>query len=151
MPNLFPTEEVMPEPEAPETSASQVKFGRSWRFDFEAGDFVLTPIGKVAETTELDAYIEWCKKALLTPRYRHPIYSRNYGSEFEGLIGRGLTREAIESEIKRMVTEALMVDPRTARVDNFTFSWDGDTVSFTCEVTTVRGETAEIGSKVVIG
>jgi phage baseplate assembly protein W len=151
VPNLYPTEEVTVTPETSETSASQVKFGRSWRFDFDTGDFVLNPIGKVATANELDAYIEWCQKALLTPRYWYPIYSRNYGSEFKDLIGRGLTSEAIESEIKRMVTETLMVDPRTAAVDNFSFTWESDTVSFICEVTMARGETAEISSKVVIG
>lgn len=150
MPNLFPTEEVTTTPELPEAQTSQVQFGRSWRFDFDAGEFVLTPTGRVAESRDTDAWLEWCRKALHTARYRYLIYSRNYGHEFEDLIGRGLTQEAIKSEIKRIVTECLMVDPRTAAVENFSFEWEGDTVKFTCEVSNVRGETGTISGSVVI-
>jgi len=146
MPNLFPTQVVTATSELPETQSLKVKFGKSWQFDFDKGDFVKTPTGKVAETTGLDAYIEWCKKALLTPRYRYLIYSRNYGSEFEDLIGRGLSREAIESEIKRMATEALMVDPRTAAVENFVFEWQEAAVYFTCDITTVQGDKVIVSS-----
>ncbi len=151
MPNLFPTEEVTATPEVTDTPANQVQFGRSWKFDFDAGEFVMTPTGKVQETEGVNAWLEWCRKALMTARYRYLIYSRNYGQEFEELIGLGLTREAIESEIKRIATECLMVDPRTAAVENFTFEWKEDTVYFTCEVSNVRGETGTIGGSVVVG
>lgn len=151
MPNLYPTEDVAAAPETAEASTSQVQFGRSWKFDFDAGEFVMSPTGKVQETEDVDAWLEWCRKALMTQRYRYPIYSRNYGQEFEELIGRGLTREAIESEIKRMTTECLMVDPRTASVQNFTFHWEGDQCFFTCEVSNVRGETRALSGSAVIG
>ncbi|AYO30798.1 DUF2634 domain-containing protein [Biomaibacter acetigenes] len=149
MPNLFPTEEVQAQPETVET-ASEVSFGKSWRFDFDKGEFVLTPAGKVAETSDVDAWLEWCRKALMTARYQHLIYSRNYGQEFDDLISRHLNREGNESEIKRIVTETLMVDPRTVAVENFTFQWEGDTVYFTCEVSNVRGETETLHGSVVI-
>lgn len=150
MPNLFPTETVTATPELPETQAGQVQFGRSWRFDFDAGEFVLTPTGRVAETQDTDSWLEWCKKALQTARYRYLVYSRNYGQEFDNLIGRHLTRAGNESEIKRIVTECLMVDHRTARVENFTFTWEDDQCFFTCEVSNVRGETGTISESVVI-
>ncbi|HOV80184.1 MAG TPA: DUF2634 domain-containing protein, partial [Bacillota bacterium] len=130
---------------------NQVKFGRSWRFDFDAGEFVMTPTGRVAEIRDTDAWLEWCKKALQTARYRYLVYSRNYGQEFDDLIGRHLTRAGNESEIKRIVTECLMVDPRTAAVENFTFRWEGDQCYFTCEVSNVRGETGTVSGSVVIG
>ena len=150
MPNLFPSKTTTTT-ENNETSASQVKFGKSWLFDFEKGDFVSTPTGKIAKTNELEAYVQWCHKALLTPRYRHLIYSRNYGQEFEDLISRVLTRPAIESEIRRIASEALMTDPRTASVDSFTFEWKDDALYFTCEVATARGETETIVREVVFG
>jgi len=151
MPNLFPTEEITATPEMIEASVSPVQFRRSWKFDFDAGEFVLTPTGKMQETEGADAWLEWCCKALMTARYRYLVYSRNYGQEFEDLIGRGLTREVIESEIKRIATECLMVDPRTAAVENFSFEWEGDTCRFTCEVSNVRGETGTVNGSVVIG
>nr|WP_315990773.1 DUF2634 domain-containing protein [Desulforamulus aquiferis] len=100
----------------------------------------------MAVVDDLESYIQWCRKALLTPRYRHLIYSRNYGSEFEELIGRGLTRAAIESEIKRITTETLMVDPRTASVHSFFFEHREDAVYFSCSVSTVRGDIFTIDS-----
>lgn len=138
MPNLFPAEQVTTSTE--ETQTSQVKFGRSFIFDFEKGDFVITPTGKVAEADGTEAYRQWAHKALLVPRYRHPIYSRNYGQEFEELLRRNFTRPGNESEIKRMVTETLMVDPRTSSLENFVFDWQEDAVYFTFAVTTAQGE-----------
>ncbi|WP_231967697.1 DUF2634 domain-containing protein [Thermanaeromonas toyohensis] len=128
-----------------------VRFGRSFKFDFEAGEFVLTPNGKVTETQDVEAWLEWCSKALRTARYKYLVYSRNYGQEYEELIGKGLTRAAIESEIKRITEETLKVDPRTAGVKNFTFTWDNGAVYFTCEVSNVRGEIGQISGSVVIG
>lgn len=147
--NLFPTETVTTN--SIDETASQISFGNSWRFDFETGDFVTTGTNKVVETQDIDAWVEWCKKALAIERYRYLVYSRNYGQEFDNLIQKKLNRSGNESEIKRMVTEALMVDPRTAKVDNFNFTWDGDTCYFTCDITNVRGETATIFNEVVIG
>jgi hypothetical protein len=149
MPNLFPAMATEASPVI--RREGQVQFGKSWKFDFETGEFVLTPTGKVIETTDNEAWLEWCKKAIHTGRYRHLAYSRNYGQEFEDLIGKNLTREAKESEIQRMATECLMTDPRTARVDNFTFQWNQDTVVFSCEIASVRGSGGIVYGSVVNG
>lgn len=150
MANLFPTADAGVEA-APADSAP-VSFGRSYRFDYEAGEFVLTPTGKIAAAEGTDAWLEWCAKALQTERYRYLVYSRNYGQEFDSLIGLGLSRAAVESEISRMATEALMADPRTAAVRNFSFSWESDRCSYTCEVSNVREETGTVqGSSVMTG
>ena len=142
MPNLFPIGSSSTD-STPETTSS-IQFGRSWMFDFDAGDFVLTPTGKVAEVEGTDAWLEWCRKAIRTERYKYLVYSRNYGQEFEDLIARHLPRAANESEIIRIATETLMVDPRTASVGNFTFRWEGDQCFFTCTVTNVRGQTGTV-------
>ncbi|SFH21051.1 Protein of unknown function [Desulfotomaculum arcticum] len=151
MPNLFPTEAIASSQEITEQSTGQVKFPRSWRFDFEKGDFVQTTTGKVATADDIQAYVEWCYKALLTSRYRHLIYSRSYGQEFEDLIRRNLTRAGNESEIKRIATETLMVDPRTADIINFKFVWESGTVYVTFDAITVRGDKVEITTQVVSG
>jgi len=149
MPSLLPTSSgasVL----SPVSAGRQVSFGRSWRFDFERGDFVPTATGGVAMSSDVQAWVEWCRKALMTARYRHLAYGRAYGQEFEDLIGRGLTREAAEAEIRRMVTECLTVDPRTASVGAFSFDRAGDAVYVTCEITSVRGEGASVGARVVV-
>lgn len=150
MPSLFPTQTVEPRPETAEIKAGPVKFGKSWRFDFDRGDFVMTPTGRVAEAAYTDAWAEWCKKALLTERYRYLVYSRNHGQEFEGLITRGLTRAGNELEIKRIATQCLMVDPRTRSVGNFTFRWEYDACIFSCQVASIHNEEVKINGSVVI-
>lgn len=147
--NLFPEEtewaDVTEEP-----AESTVSFGRSWRFDFDAGEFVMTPTQKIAKADDTAAWVQWCQKALRTPRYRHLIYSQNHGQEFDDLIGKGYERSIIESEIQRMVTEALMVDPRTAEVGQFQFSWQSDACYYSCRIMNIREETENIEGNVVI-
>lgn len=150
MANLFPEniENNWKEGPPEETTETQISFGRSWQFDFKSGDFVMTPTRKVAAADEKAAWVMWCQKAIRTPRYRHLIYSRDHGEEFDDLIGRGYSRAFIESEIQRIVTETLMVDPRTADVDDFSFNWGGDACYFTCQITNVRDEEALIEGSV---
>ncbi len=144
MANLFPEAVVdswsSGEEETPETTNDEVAFGRSWRFDFEAGEFVMTPTRKIARADDTAAWVVWCEKAIRTPRYRHLIYSRSYGQEFEELIGRGYSRAVQESEIERIATETLMVDSRTLSVGDFSFSWQDDGCRFSCRVKNVREE-----------
>ncbi|MBN2981964.1 DUF2634 domain-containing protein [Cohnella algarum] len=149
MANLFPEEEAVAA-EA-EVEESEVRFGRGVRFDYEAGEFVLTPTGRIAEAEGADAWLEWCRKALQTERYRHLVYSRDYGQEFETLIGLGLSRSAVESEILRITTETLMTDPRTEAVGNFSFEWQGEKCFFACEARSVRDEKALLQGSVVNG
>lgn len=145
--NLFPTEEAAVE--GAETLDTSVSFGRSFRFDWAAGEFALTPTGRIAGAEGADAWLEWCAKALQTERYRYLVYSRGYGQEFDSLIGSGLSRAAVESEIARIATETLMADPRTASVGSFSYEWERDRCLFTCEVTSVRDETGTLQGSVV--
>lgn len=143
MANLFPEESEnawQDELQENESYGDQVEFGRSWQFDFAVGDFLMTPTRKVAAADDKAAWVMWCKKAIRTPRYRHLIYSREHGEEFDELLGKGFTRAYVESEIQRIVTETLMVDPRTADVSDFSFRWSGDSCYFNCRITNVRDE-----------
>jgi hypothetical protein len=136
----------------PRQATGPVAFGRSFKFDFEAGEFVLTPTGRQVETEDTDAWLEWCKKAVQTPRYRFLIYSRRYGEEQSTLIAKSLPRAVAESEIRRMVRECLLCDPRTDKVEAFTFAWDPehDAVQYSCEVSNKRGQTRNVSGKVEI-
>lgn len=88
------------------------------------------------------------KKAMMTERYYYLIYDSNYGHDLENLIGTGMEKEAIEEEIKRITEETLRQHLETASVGNFTFTWDGEEVYFTCEITNINGYTTEIEGKV---
>ncbi|NLW89980.1 MAG: DUF2634 domain-containing protein [Syntrophomonadaceae bacterium] len=149
MANLLPTDTVSGLTIDKEAS-TPITFGKGWKFDFDAGEFVTTPTGRTATADENEAFMEWCQKALLTPRYRHLIYGRQYGHDFDDLIGRGFSREVIESEIQRIVKETLTVDPRTDEVKNLVFVWEDSRLYFTCDVISIKGDQIQVGTGVVI-
>lgn len=152
MANLFP-EVVMEQwtevgEAVAEDSGVDAVFGRGWRFDYTVGEFILTPTGKVVMADGQEAWVEWCRKAMQTDRYRYLIYSRSYGHDLELLIGKGQGQQMLESDIERMVTEALSVDPRTAAVGPFAFQWGEDHCSFTCKITSTRNEEETLEGRV---
>lgn len=65
--------------------------------------------------------------ALLTPRFRHVIYSFDYGSELESLIGQN--RNYAVAAAPSMAEEALSVDSRFTQVKSGEFSAEGDCVT----------------------
>ncbi|ACO86960.1 DUF2634 domain-containing protein [Clostridium botulinum] len=76
-----------------------------------------------------------------TERYEYLIYSWNYGSELNGLIGR--QKDIAESEFKRRIREALSQDDRINNVDNFIFNYDKDGVEVSFTVFSIYGEFTE--------
>lgn len=59
-------------------------------------------------------------KILSTNRYKHAIYSRNYGFRIDGLIGKSTAY--VQSVVKQRITEALLQDDRITDVYNFVFT-----------------------------
>ena len=145
--NLLPTkiEEVT------QKEKVEIKLGKTYKFDFEKGEFVRDCDGKIILLDEFEAYIQWCEKAMLTARYKFLAYPTSYGIEFKDLIGSDLDNQALELEIQRMTKEALMVHPLTKSVDNFVFNWKGRDVYFEYEVTTTYDESKVLSSKVTVG
>jgi len=146
--NLFPTEIIQAEEE--NTSGEVITFGKNPKFDFDKGEFVITPTGQISVAEGVEGWVEWCKKTINTQRYLHPIYPRSHGNETQSLIGRSLSKAAKESELRRMITECLMEDPRTQDVRDFSFIWKEDQCFFTCRVINVRDEPETLNGSVVI-
>ena len=87
---------------------------------------------------ELEAVKQAVFLILQTERYRYLIYSDDYGSELEGLIGRDPL--FIQSEVKRRIREALMQDDRIEDVTNFRLQFNGDSVLVRFTVISVFGD-----------
>lgn len=126
MPNLYPAFD-MPELVEQQQTEPAPKYGKSWLFDFKKGDFVVDGAGRVTEADGHRAWIQWCIKTILTQRFAYVIYSSDYGTELEE-AQKQPDRKAVEIELERAITEALLVDPRTEMVKDFVFEWEGDTV-----------------------
>jgi hypothetical protein len=124
MSNLYPVFE-MPELMEQQQTELAPRYGKSWLFDFKTGDFVIDGAGRVVQADGYTAWAQWCVKTVLTERFAYLAYSQNYGTEIEAAL-RQPSRQAVESELERAITEALLMDPRTEMVRDFRFTWEGD-------------------------
>lgn len=75
-----------------------------------------------ALTDEVEAVKQAVYKILNTERYKHIIYSPDYGHELTGLFG--LPLPYVLPEIPRRIREALMADDRITDVDRFDLKHD---------------------------
>ena len=105
---------------------------RTYKADFETGRVA----GFVDETEAMKQAII---KILMTERFSYLIYSWDYGTELNAVVGKSY--HVFSSEIKRVITEALLADSRITGVTDFKV-WQIDKrtarVSFTAE--TIFGE-----------
>ena len=78
------------------------------------------------------------EKRLNTEMYEYPIYSFNYGQEIQKLIGK--EQMYVRSELKRIVTEALLMDERIISVTDFAYDFSGDNCHCTFLVQSKHGK-----------
>lgn len=104
---------------------------RTYALDIDSGRIRGTTDGR--EALKQAIYL-----ILNTERYAHLIYSWNYGSETNNLIGQ--PKDYALPEIKRLITEALLQDDRILSVEKFEFSTEKFKVLVTFTVNTIYGE-----------
>lgn len=80
--------------------------------------------------------------ALNVERYRWTIYSANFGSELDGLVGEDYAY--IVAELPRLIEDALSPDSRVVGVDEYSFERTGlNSLSVSFTVHTVYGDIVE--------
>lgn len=109
----------------------------SYEFDYVKKRTVVTGSGKTKRTDAKDAYIFWVVKCVSTERYAHEAYDTDFGIEFLDIMQKNYPKGIAESEIRRTIKEALLVDNRTVNVSNFRFSWQSDVCYITFKVESV--------------
>ena len=85
-----------------------------------------------------EAMIQAVAKILETERSVYPIYSEDYGHDLDELIGK--SDDYVETEIERVLEEALTEDDRITGVTVDDFTVDGDKATVTATVSTIYGE-----------
>ena len=106
----------------------------AWNFKnnipiLENGDF------KIVEGNE--AIKVWVYKAILTPRYNYSIYTWDYGSELLDLVGKAYTPSLTKEEAKRLIKEALEINPYILEVEITDISFKDSLLSATVKVKTI--------------
>lgn len=133
--------------EIPESAAGNRGYDRTYRrsyaWDYEKGDFVTDPAGRVAGCTGAEAYMTWCYKVAQTERYACRAYGTEIGVQMERVMLQDDERMA-ESMLQRTVTDALMVNPRTESVSGFEFVRTSDGLHCSFEVCGTGGNSFRV-------
>ena len=110
---------------------------REYGINFETGKLT----GKIVEGTE--AILVWVYLALKSERFKHNIYSWNYGDEIQAMIGNTYEPDLIESEAKRMVEECLLINKHITGIEDFEADFEKDQLLISFTVKTDQGDTGE--------
>ena len=134
MTDLFPI--IQPEVVQEET---ELPLYREVKWDFEKGEPVFRG-GEPVVAEGAEAIKTWVWKALVTERARYEIYSWDFGSEVESLIGQPYTDELKRAEAVRYVREALEINPYITEVTAASVDFDNGVLTIDVTVDTVYGE-----------
>jgi len=86
---------------------------KEYGIDFTTGQLT----GEIVEG--LEALKVWIWFALQTPRYRHYVYTWDYGCELEDLVGQAYSEEFLEAEALYMVEDCLLVNENITGISDF--------------------------------
>lgn len=86
----------------------------------------------------------WIYKTIKIARYRYQIFTTDYGTELEELIGNKYTKGYTESEAIRFIREALMVNEYIKNVNIIDASFENDKLTVNINVDTVYSEGVEL-------
>ncbi|MBH0331082.1 hypothetical protein ABH14_14925 [Brevibacillus brevis] len=112
---------------------------RTYKFDFETGQFPVRPDGKSIMIDGEEALLQKATKALRTDRYMFSIYSSDYGNELKEVIRSDGTRAWKQAEAKRLVREALEYLHGIERCESFSFEWVSNTMKISFLMITEEG------------
>lgn len=121
--------------------------GKSFLYDFNKGDFIYKN-GAPVEVDGIKAIQIWIEKVIRTERFKFNIYDGvEYGVTIEDLIGSNLPKGFIESEMKRELTESILMNPYIEELVDWSISVNGSewTISFTVVTTEETFEMEVVG------
>lgn len=121
------------EDEEVDVEVEEVKEPADYEINFETGRLT----GRII--TGLDAIVQRAKIVLNTDRYFYSQYSWDHGAELNQLIGKNYDKDYIESEVKRMVSEALMTDESILDITDFSTFIQNEKLTVRFTIDTVYG------------
>lgn len=110
----------------------------AWNYHTNAPIFAL---GSPVFVTGIEAVKSWAFRSLSTVRGRYPIFTDQYGSDFEEIIGKAFTPQLKEAECKRYCEECLRQSPYITAADviEVRFAQNGK-LTIKAEIKTIYGE-----------
>lgn len=135
MSGIFP----IVQPEAASRGTASLPLCKEVAWDFNAGKPIFSA-GRPVTVTGAEAVKVWAWKAIRTARFRHDIYTWDYGCEVEDLVGRAFTPAVKESEAVRYIKEALAPNPYITDVRQVDVTFSGAELTIRCSISTIYGE-----------
>ena len=122
--------------------AGDLPLFQEYAWDFERDCFLYDVNGRHILLTRNPALEVWIYKALKTERFEYLVYSWQYGIELKPFIGKVMGVQERYSELRRVVTECLMVNPYIKSIDSFSITPESraELVRVHITLTTVYGE-----------
>ena len=111
-----------------------------YAWDFENDRFIYDGDKKHVIVEGTKAVEVWVYKALKVERYQYAVYSWQYGIELKRFIGKVMGVQERLSELKRAITECLMVNPYIKSIDSIEFAQSGTKMTANIALTTIYGE-----------
>lgn len=111
------------------------KTPREYEIDFSTGQLT----GRIVEGLEAIKVWVWC--CLQTERYRYPIYSWQYGGEYEQYFGEAVQDDWLQGDCKTETEEALKVNPWITGITDFEASMEGSHLHLSFKLETGYGDT----------
>ncbi|KXS42841.1 MAG: Protein of unknown function (DUF2634) [Candidatus Frackibacter sp. T328-2] len=112
---------------------------KEFDWNFNENKFKLVD-GKFVVVEGKDALKIYIYKALITVKNRYKIYSDEYGSDLEKLIGKGFTNGFIRSQVRRYIKESLLINPYIESINNFILDFEDDLLKISLNIGTIYGE-----------
>lgn len=116
-----------------EDDSQVVKMPKEYGIDFNTGQLT----GKIVEGIE--AIKVWIWLCLHTERFRHAIYSADYGTSFEQYIGHVLSDEYINTDCESEISDALLINEYIESIEDFEAVKDGEHLRVSFKVVTKFG------------
>lgn len=122
--------------------AGDLPLFQEYAWDFERDCFLYDVNGRHILLTGNPALEVWIYKALKTERFEYLAYSWQYGIELKPFIGKVMGVDERYSELRRVITECLMVNPYIRSIDSFSITPENraELIRVHITLTTVYGE-----------
>lgn len=110
-----------------------IEVPREYGIDFTTGQLT----GKIVEG--LEAIKVWVWLCMHTERFRHAIYSSDYGTSLEQYFGHVLSDEYINTDCESEITDALLMNDYIESVEDFEVARNFDSLDIKFRVVTKFG------------
>ena len=133
-------EQIFPflDPQAVTVPVQTLPVAREIKWDF-VRDRPVYRGGQPVFVERAEAVAVWAWNALHTERWRWPLFTGNYGSEIDSLIGQTWSEDYKRAEARRYVTECLLASPYVKRLDNMELEFHEGLLSIRFDLVSIYG------------